>query len=98
MNGKSEHFLHYAIRDQIAKYYANGITPFRFKNGVNSAARASRRRVAKNKSEGFERGYALTDENRNILKRTMMTSETAYQRNKVTKLVGLAWVVCGYSE
>lgn len=98
MNGKSENSIHYAIRDQIAKYYANGITPFRFKNGVNSAARASRTRVAKNKSEGFERGYALTDENRNILKRTMMTSETAYHRNKVTKLVGLAWVVCGYSE
>lgn len=98
MNGKSENSIHYAIRDQIASYHANGITPFRFKNGVNSAARASRTRVAKNKSEGFERGYALTDKNRNILKRTMMTSETAYQRNKVTKLVGLAWVVCGYSE
>ena len=68
MNGKSEHFLHYVIRDQIAKYYASGITPFRFKNGVNSAARASRARIAKNKSDDFERGYALTDQTQAYLK------------------------------
>jgi hypothetical protein len=28
----------------------------------------------------------------------MMTPETAYQRNKVTKLVGLVWVVCDYQN
>ena len=98
MNGKSENFLRHAIKNQLSHYYVNGISKRRFKNGLLSANRAYRTRTAKNKSVDFERGYALTDAKRNILKRTMMTPETAYQRNKVTKLVGLVWVVCDYQN
>jgi hypothetical protein len=98
MNGKSENPLRYLIKNQLAHYYANGITKRRFRNGLLSANRASRTRTIKNRSVEFERGYALTDAKRNILKRTMMTPETAYQRNKVTKVVGLVWVVCDYQN
>jgi hypothetical protein len=96
VNGKSENFIRHAIKNQLANYYANGITKRRFRNGLRSADRAYRTRTSKDKGVEFERGYALTDPKRNILKRTMMTPETAYQRNKVTKVVGLVWVVCDY--
>lgn len=98
MNGKSENFIRHVIKNELSHYHSNGISKRRFKNGLLSANRAYRTRTAKNKSVEFERGYALTDAKRNILKRTMMTPETAYQRNKVTKLVGMVWVVCDYQN
>jgi hypothetical protein len=96
MNGLSGSYNLYAVRDALLKYNrSKAMTGSAFKRGVSDAKRASRARIAKGRIEGLERGYALTDINRNIIKKSMMTSDMAYQRNKVTKLMGLAWVVCG---
>lgn len=95
MNGLSESFNRQAIRDGFFEYRrSKAMTGSAFKRGVSDARRASRARIARARSIGEERGYALVDINRNILKRAMMTPDVAYQRNKVTKLMGLAWVVC----
>ena len=96
MNGLSGSYNLYAVRDALSQYNkSKAMTGSAFKRGVLNAKRASRARIAKGRSEGLERGYALTDINRNILKKSMMTSDVAYQRNKVTKKLGLAWVMCG---
>ena len=96
MNGTSESYNRQAIRDGFFEYRrSKAMTGSAFKRGLLDAKRASRARIAKGRSEGIERGYALTDINRNIIKKSMMTSDVAYQRNKVTKKLGLAWVVCG---
>ena len=96
MNGLSESYNRQAIRDGFLEHRrTKAMTTSAFRRGLLDARRASRARIAKNRGEGLERGYALVDINRNILKKAMMTSDVAYQRNKVTKLMGLAWVVCG---
>lgn len=96
MNGLSGSHNLYAARDALLEYNrGKAMTGPAFKRGVLDAKRASRTRMAKARSMGEERGYALVDIKRNILKRAMMTPDVAYQRNKVTKLMGLAWVVCG---
>jgi len=96
MNGLSESYNRYAIKCGLLEFRrSKAMTGSAFKRGVLDAKRASRARIARARSIGEERGYALTDINRNILKKSMMTSDVAYQRNKVTKLMGLAWVVCG---
>jgi len=96
MNGLSGSYNLYAVRDALLKYNrSKAMTGSAFKRGVLDAKRASRARIAKGRIEGLERGYALVDLKRNIIKKSMMTSDMAYQRNKVTKLMGLAWVVCG---
>ena len=95
MNGLSESYNRYAIKCGLLEFRrSKAMTGSAFKRGVWDAKRASRARIARARSIGEERGYALTDINRNILKKSMMTSDVAYQRNKVTKLMGLAWVVC----
>jgi len=95
MNGLSESYNRYAIKCGLLEFRrSKAMTGSAFKRGVLDAKRASRARIARARSIGEERGYALTDINRNILKKSMMTSDVAYQRNKVTKLMGLAWVVC----
>jgi hypothetical protein len=96
MNGVSGNYHSYAIRNALLEYNkSKAMTGSAFKRGVLDAKRASRARIAKVRSEGLEQGYALVDINRNIIKKSMMTSDMAYQRNKVTKLAGLAWVMCG---
>jgi hypothetical protein len=96
MNGLSGSYNLYAVRDALLKYNkSKAMTGSAFKRGVLNAKRASRARIAKGRSEGLDRGYALVDLNRNIIKKSMMTSDMAYQRNKVTKKLGLAWVMCG---
>jgi hypothetical protein len=59
------------------------------------ARRTSRATVAIKRKEGLEYQYALTDIHRAIIKKAMMTPDQAYQKNKVTKQHGLAWVLCG---
>jgi hypothetical protein len=66
-----------------------------WKNNVRMARRTSRATVALKRSEGLEYQYALTDIHRAIIKKAMMTPDQAYQKNKVTKQHGLAWVLCG---
>jgi len=96
MNGLSESYNRYAIKCGLLEYRkSKAMTTTAFRRGLLEARRASRARIARARSIGAERGYALVDINRNILKKSMMTSDVAYQRNKVTKLMGLAWVVCG---
>ena len=96
MNGLSESYNRYAIKCGLLEYRkSKAMTGSAFKRGVLDAKRASRARIAKGRSEGLERGYALVDLQRNIIKKAMMTPDEAYQRNKVTKKLGLAWVLCG---
>lgn len=47
-------------------------------------------------SEDFcpELSFALVDSDRNILKFSMMTYTTSFQRNKIMKGSGFAWVRC----
>jgi len=78
----------YAYRDEIL----NGRI---WRNNLRMARRNAKKRWARENSEGFEKSHALTDINRKVIKKKMMTTKEAYERNKVTKLVGLAWVLCG---
>ena len=95
MNGLSESYNRYTIKCGLLEFRrSKAMTGSAFKRGVSDARRASKARIARARSIGEERGYALVDINRNILKKAMMTPDVAYQRNKVTKLMGLAWVVC----
>jgi len=52
-------------------------------------------RRAKENEAGLERSHALTDINRKIIKKKMMTTKEAYVRNKTTKPFGMFWVLCG---
>jgi hypothetical protein len=76
-------------------YYGRRLNKKDWQKNVKMANRAGRRRVAMQRKEGLEYQYALTDIHRSIIKKVMMTPDEAYQRNKVTKKLGLAWVLCG---
>ena len=78
----------YAHRDRI-------LTKRIWKNNIKMAWRNVRKRWARENSEGFEKSHALTDINRKIIKKKMMTTKEAYERNKTTKQFGMFWVLCG---
>lgn len=59
------------------------------------ALRNARLRWAKENEAGLERSHALTDINRKVIKKVMMTTKEAHKRNKTTKQFGLFWVLCG---
>jgi hypothetical protein len=85
----------YAIRDAKTWYKNKKLNVHEWKRNVKMAANQSRLTIAKRSQEGLEYSYALVDLNRTVVKKSMMTPVEAYKRNKVTKLVGLAWVLCG---
>lgn len=94
MNGTSgdcRHLLH----NGLTAYKNQKLDAGRWRLQVKLAGRANRRRVAMQRKDGFEYQYALTDIHRSIIKKVMMTPDEAYQKNKVTKQLGLAWVQCG---
>jgi hypothetical protein len=76
-------------------YYGRRLNKKDWQKNVKIARRTSRTTIALKRSQGLEYQYALTDIHRAIIKKAMMTPDQAYQKNKVTKQHGLAWVLCG---
>ena len=94
MNGKSGD-CRYLVGNGLSAFHNRKLDPCLWRKQVAMANRAGRRRVAVLRKEGLEYQYALTDIHRAIIKKAMMTPDQAYQKNKVTKKLGLAWVMCG---
>ena len=87
--------LKHVVTNAVRAHYGRRLNVVDWKNNINMANRQSRTTIAIKRSEGLEYRYALTDIHRSIIKKVMMTPDEAYQRNKVTKKLGLAWVLCG---
>ena len=85
----------YAALNAVQAFNSRKLSAADWKNNVRIARRTSRTTIALKRSEGLDYQYALTDIHRAIIKKAMMTPDQAYQRNKVTKQHGLAWVMCG---
>jgi hypothetical protein len=83
------------MTNAVQAHYGRRLTRKDWERNVKMARRTSRATIAIKRSEGLEYQYALTDIHRSIIKKAMMTPAEAYQRNKVTKKLGLAWVLCG---
>jgi hypothetical protein len=83
------------MTNAVQAHYGRRLTRKDWERNVKIARRTSRATVAIKRKEGLEYQYALTDIHRAIIKKAMMTPDQAYQRNKVTKQHGLAWVLCG---
>jgi len=66
-----------------------------WRRNCGMAYRNAKLRRAKENDAGLERSHALTDINRKIIKKKMMTTKEAYVRNKTTKPFGMFWVLCG---
>jgi hypothetical protein len=87
--------LKYAVTNASQAYYGRRLNKKDWQKNVKMANRQSRATIALKRKEGLEYQYALTDIYRSIIKKAMMKPDEAYQRNKVTKKLGLAWVLCG---
>ena len=88
--------LKYAVTNASQAYYGRRLNKKDWQKNIKMANRQSRTTIAIKRKEGLEYQYALTDIQRSIIKKVMMTPDEAYQRNKVTKkAMGLAWVLCG---
>jgi len=85
----------YIMTNASQAYYGRRLNKKDWQKNVKMANRQSRATIALKRKEGLEYQYALTDIHRAIIKKAMMTPDQAYQRNKVTKQHGLAWVMCG---
>ena len=85
----------YVMTNAVQAHYGRRLTRKDWERNIKIARRTSRATVALKRSEGLEYQYALTDIHRAIIKKAMMTPDQAYQKNKVTKRHGLAWVLCG---
>ena len=78
----------YAHRDKIL----NGRI---WRNNVRMARQNAKLRWAKENEAGLEKSHALTDINRKVIKKKMMTTKEAFERNRTTKQFGMFWVLCG---
>lgn len=87
--------LKHVVTNAVQAYYGRRLNKKDWQKNVKMANRQSRATIALKRKEGLEYRYALTDIHRSIIKKAMMTPDEAYQRNKVTKKLGLAWVLCG---
>jgi len=87
--------LKHVVTNASQAYYGRRLNVVDWKRNISMANRQSRATIALKRKEGLEYQYALTDIHRAIVKKAMMTPDEAYQRNKVTKKLGLAWVMCG---
>ena len=85
----------YIMTNASQAYYGRRLNKKDWQRNVKMANRQSRATIALKRSQGLEYQYALTDIHRAIIKKAMMTPDQAYQKNKVTKKLGLAWVMCG---
>lgn len=95
MKGKSEVCIRFAVRDSLAAYHNRKLTPHDWRKNLLMARQTAKLRWAKENSEGVEKSHALTDINRKVIKKKMMTTKEAFQRNKTTKQFGMFWVLCG---
>jgi hypothetical protein len=59
------------------------------------AKQTAKLRWARENEAGLEKSHALTDINRKIIKKKMMTTKEAFERNKTTKQLGMFGVLCG---
>ena len=87
--------LKYVVTNAVQAHYGRRLNVADWNNNLRMANRQSRTTIAIKRKEGLQYQYALTDIHRNIIKKVMMTPDEAYQKNKVTKKLGLAWVLCG---
>jgi len=87
--------LKHVVSNASQAYYNRRLNKKDWQKNLNMANRQSRATVAIKRKEGLEYQYALTDIHRTIIKKAMMKPDEAYNRNKVTKKLGLAWVLCG---
>lgn len=94
MNGKSVGFR-YAVRNSCVWAESKKLDLTQWRKNLKMARGQARLTIAKRNKEGLEYSFALVDKDRKIIKKVMMTPNEAYKRNKVTKLAGLAWVLCG---
>jgi 16S rRNA U1498 N3-methylase RsmE len=85
----------YVMTNAVQAHYGRRLNRKDWQRNVKMANRQSRATIAIKRKEGLEYQYALTDIHRAIIKKAMMTPDQAYQKNKVTKQHGLAWVLCG---
>ena len=85
----------YVVANARQAHRSDILNVYEWKKNLKMANRQSRATIARRRGEGLEFQYALTDLKRNIIKKVMMTPDQAYQKNKVTKALGMAWVQCG---
>jgi hypothetical protein len=96
MNGRSgQNLSRFALRDGLAAYHNRKLTMHDWRKNILMAKQNAKLRVAREKDCGLERSYALTDINRKVVVKKMMTCDEAYQRNRTTRQFGMFWVLCG---
>ena len=94
MNGRLISGYH-VMRDACLAVKNKKLDIVEWKKNLKMARRQAYMAYVKQAKEGLEYSFALVDKDRKITKKAMMTPREAYKRNKVTKLAGLAWVLCG---
>jgi len=96
MNGRSgQNLSRFALRDGLAAYHNRKLTMHDWRKNILMAKQNAKLRVARENDSGLERSHALTDINRKVIKKKMMTINEAYERNRTTKPFGMFWVLCG---
>lgn len=95
MNGQSEQVNRFLLRDGLVAYHNRRLTKHDWQRNLLLARQTAKLRWARENDAGLERSHALTDINRKIIKKKMMTTKEAYERNKTTKQFGMFWVLCG---
>jgi len=96
MNGTSgQNLSRFAVRDGLVAYHNRKLTKHDWQRNLLMASQNAKLRRAKENEAGLERSHALTDINRKVIKKKMMTINEAYERNRTTKQFGMFWVLCG---
>lgn len=95
MNGQCGQNVRYALRNDLTAYHNRKLTKKDWMRNLFLARQTAKLRWARENDAGLERSHALTDINRKVIKKKMMTTKEAYQRNKTTKQFGMFWVLCG---
>jgi hypothetical protein len=85
----------YAVRDGLVAYNNRKLNKQEWRKNIKMANSNCRLRLARERAQGLERSYALTDINRKVVVKKMMTCDEAYQRNRTTRQFGMFWVLCG---
>jgi hypothetical protein len=95
MNGTSGQNIRFVVRNGLLAYHNRKLSKRDWQKNLMMARQNAKLRVAREKDGGLERSHALTDINRKIIKKKMMTVGEAYERNRMTKPFGMFWVLCG---
>ncbi len=95
MNGTSGQNLRHAVRNGLLAYRNRKLTMHDWRKNLLMAKQTAKLRWARENEAGLEKSHALTDIHRKVIKKKMMTTKEAFQRNKTTKQFGMFWVLCG---